>query len=805
MPDDAPKTLGPYQLLEEIGRGGMGVVYKAFHPQLKRTVALKVLIAGEDASEEALTRFHREAEAVGKLGHHPNIVPVYDIGQVTREHDVGAQHAAPLHYFAMHFVEGKSLDRMIEDGEIAPKRAAVITKKLAEALAHAHENGILHRDVKPSNVIIAELEGESGRGGDGGNMSPPPPLPPSPPRAGLVTLEPMLTDFGLAKDIQSESKMTRSGVTLGTPNYMPPEQAEGRLSDIDERSDVYALGATFYEMLTTRPPFEGASVAEVIQRVFFHEPVPPRRLNRLVKKDMETICLKCLEKEPARRYAGARELAEDLELHLRGDPILARPASAWDRISRKARRNKAAAAILAVLAVTLLAGGWLGIQALTATERAKGEAAEESRRAEKMEARAETAEALLEKRQKVSAVLQSADRELGEVLRAMKQVYHGFPAPEDLKASRDRHWAKVEAFGRTVPADTASQATWLAAKGWLAFFAGEPKTAFDLFKASREADGDVVYGGFFESVLWLTIYFRNRRWPTVHYAEFRPHFGPMPPETEEMREALRKCEKALVHVQDRDVWGESAAEEFRAVLSGLRALRKRDLETADRALSRALAIPEMRWMADEILLMRVKIRFIRGDLEGGIADGRRLLERLPEITPTHFNLGVLHFMRALEENGKGNDPRPLFKEAIEACTRAIEREGRTPILPPRITRGIIHASWGLYVDQLGGDPRPFYEKALADYEVPPGTPLQNLNPANNRGNVLVNLAGYLEEIGADPSEAFERAIEEYTAALRRSPRDPEVLWGRAVAHHHLGRAVGYHGGDPSVMYRSAKK
>ena len=145
----SPRTLGPYQVIEEIGRGGMGVVYKAFHPQLKRTVALKVLIAGEDASEEAIARFHREAEAVAKLGHHPNIVPVHDIGK-----------EGNLHYFAMHFVDGKPLDRMIDDGEIAPKQAAVIALKVAQALAHAHAYGILHRDVKPANILLAVPEGE---------------------------------------------------------------------------------------------------------------------------------------------------------------------------------------------------------------------------------------------------------------------------------------------------------------------------------------------------------------------------------------------------------------------------------------------------------------------------------------------------------------------------------------------------------------------------------------------------------------------------------------------------------------------
>ncbi|MHC5082273.1 MAG: serine/threonine-protein kinase, partial [Planctomycetota bacterium] len=193
------KRIGPYEILGEIGRGGMGIVYKAFHPALKRTVALKVLIAGEDASEEAIRRFHREAEAVAKLGHHPNIVPVHDIGVVGK-----------IHYFAMHYVEGKPLDRMIDDGEITPKMAASMAKRVASGLAHAHSHGVLHRDIKPANILVTK---------DG---------------------EPQITDFGLAKDVDSKSKLTHSGATLGTPHYMPPEQADGRLRDIDARSDVYS-------------------------------------------------------------------------------------------------------------------------------------------------------------------------------------------------------------------------------------------------------------------------------------------------------------------------------------------------------------------------------------------------------------------------------------------------------------------------------------------------------------------------------------------------------------------------------------
>ncbi|MHC5037800.1 MAG: protein kinase domain-containing protein [Planctomycetota bacterium] len=349
------EILGPYRILEEIGRGGMGVVYKAYYPQLKRNVALKVLIAGEDASEDAIARFHREAEAVAKLGHHPNIVPVYDIGT-----------EGNLHYFAMHFVEGKGLDALIDEGEITPVQAATIAKKLAEALHHAHQHGVLHRDVKPSNVLMAfpRLAGESpdepkdeipnlngkekggtpGVGGwdlDVGGSA----------REGG---EPMLTDFGLAKDVESDSKMTRTGMTLGTPQYMPPEQADGRLKEVDARSDVYSLGATLYEMLTSTPPFTGTGVVNILCDILLNEPVPPRRRNPDVDRDLEVICLKCMEKKPADRYPTAKALADDLGRTLNRESILARPPSPLQRLKRWSQRQRTA--LLAASSTLLLAG-----------------------------------------------------------------------------------------------------------------------------------------------------------------------------------------------------------------------------------------------------------------------------------------------------------------------------------------------------------------------------------------------------------------------------------------------------------------
>lgn len=288
LKDDLGATLsrqfGPYEILGEISRGSFGVVYRARQQGLDRIVALKVLLAGVHASGEAVERFKREAKAVARLKH-PNIVPVYDIGT----HD-------GHHYFAMEFVEGDSLANLIAVRFTSISDSLAIAESLADALETAHHASIIHRDIKPSNILI-DKKGK-----------------------------PHITDFGLAKQVDLDTKYTLSGTTLGTPAYMPPEQARGEIDRIDARSDVYAIGAVLYEMLTGRTPFAGRSVLEVVVAVI-NEPVrPPRQLNPKIHRDVQTIVMKCLEKDPRLRYDSAAELRDDLRRFRSGETIRARPA-----------------------------------------------------------------------------------------------------------------------------------------------------------------------------------------------------------------------------------------------------------------------------------------------------------------------------------------------------------------------------------------------------------------------------------------------------------------------------------------------
>jgi WD40 repeat protein/serine/threonine protein kinase len=439
-----PARLADYEILGELGRGGTSVVYRARQVRLNRLVALKMLLTGEHAGADELARFRGEARALARL-QHPNIVQIHDVG----EHD-----GRP--YFALELVDGGSLKDHLDGTPLPPRQAAELVQTLARAIHAAHQCGIVHRDLKPGNVLLQRgltqrrKDAKKDEGGEDERDSP----TSSSSLGALASLRealPKITDFGLAKRLDESGSGTQSGAFLGTPSYTPPEQAEGQASRIGPASDVYGLGAILYELLTGRPPFRAETTLETLRQVTTVEPASPRSLAPRLPRDLETICLTCLEKEPGRRYASALALAEDLRRFLAGEPTHARPASALRRAAHWLRRHPAAASALAaglLLALTITLGAvWHSAQlgaALEGEQRERLAAQWNEGRARQSEARA-------------GQTAYASDVRLANQLLRTGDIYHladlldrHLPA-EGADDRREFAWYYARQFGRPSP------------------------------------------------------------------------------------------------------------------------------------------------------------------------------------------------------------------------------------------------------------------------------------------------------------------------------------------------------------------
>jgi WD40 repeat protein/serine/threonine protein kinase len=395
-----------YEVLGELGRGGMGVVYKARQVGLGRVVALKMILAGTHAGASDLARFKTEGEAIARL-RHPNIVQVYEVG----EHE-------GLPFFSLEFCDGGSLDKKLAGNPLPPEQAARLVETLARAMQAAHDADVIHRDLKPANVLLQggphppAPSPTEGTGGAGSALTPPRP-PWERGLGGEGCFTPKITDFGLAKKLD-EAGQTHSGDVLGTPSYMAPEQAAGRSKEIGPLTDVYALGAILYECLTGRPPFKAATLVDTLLQVMREEPVPPRQLNARVPLDLETVCLKCLHKEPLKRYASAGKLADDLTRWQRGEPVLARPVGMIERAVKWARRRPAVAGLLAAIVV-------LTSLALGVTTALYRDAAAEAERAQKAELVAEEERDNAQEQTRIARKAEKTAREQERIARVENQ------------------------------------------------------------------------------------------------------------------------------------------------------------------------------------------------------------------------------------------------------------------------------------------------------------------------------------------------------------------------------------------------
>jgi WD40 repeat protein/tRNA A-37 threonylcarbamoyl transferase component Bud32 len=359
-----------YEILGELGRGGMGVVYKARQPKLNRMVAVKVILAGSHAGPQDLARFRTEAEAAARL-QHPNVVQIFEVG----EHE-GRDGTGPVPFMVMEYVGGGTLAQRLGGRPLSPAHAARLVQTLAVAVHAAHRQGIIHRDLKPANVLLSS----------------------SSIRSPATELIPKIADFGLAKQLGREGP-TQTDAIMGTPSYMAPEQSSGRSGDIAPAVDTYALGAILYELLTGRPPFRGETKMDTLMQVRTLDPVPPTRLQPGLPRDLETICLQCLRKEPHRRYATAQALVEDLQRFLEGRPIHARPPGAVERVGRWANRHPTAAALLLVVALVVVVGFPTVTVLWLAAREARAVAQEEAARAKLARDEANMYRSLAERRE----------------------------------------------------------------------------------------------------------------------------------------------------------------------------------------------------------------------------------------------------------------------------------------------------------------------------------------------------------------------------------------------------------------------
>ncbi|MCU0723855.1 MAG: protein kinase, partial [Planctomycetes bacterium] len=618
----------------------------------------------------------------------------------------------------------------------------------------------------------------------------------------------MLTDFGLAKDLASDARVTRSGTALGTPCYMPPEQAEGRVRDVDERSDVWSAGATLYELLAAQPPFEGESAGAVVRKVLTEDPVPPSRWNRLVPRDLETVCLKCLEKDPSRRYPSAAALAEDLGRFLEGEPILARPVSAPERLWRKAARHKALAAALAALAVALVGGGaaaaslsgaWRGERAAKSKAEEDRVAAEEAHRSAVEDAR--TAERTLGKSLRAGRVMRTAFAKLGRVQDELKRAsFRDRGRVGERAAILERHRGEVEGFLRAVPPDSASQAAALAVEGWLRLLAGREEEGFAAFREARARDPEVVWGYLLEAMAWLAVYLDAHRVPFVEMHGEGLRLVDPPTDRALLEKARAEFDRLVQAALRSCRFDREEAESQAEVLRGFARLRGDDWKEAEAALDRALALGDLAWIEEEAIWARAVVRMRAGKFGEGAADVRTILDRGMENGDLLLMLSTLLRAQGIRAHLEGGDPSAFFREAVRSCDRAAALSPSSSF--PRTRRAQTRAQWGELLEARGADPSALYEEAEAELRQVLGDFPGDPDLPGVLGQILALRAGRLQERGQDGRAAWAEAVR-FLEIASGALLGEDHLYNLACALSNLGEARASAGEDPSGEYRRA--
>ncbi len=751
--DPATPAFGRYRILRELGRGGMGAVFLAHDPQLGREVALKLLLAGGDAGEEEVRRFHREAQAAARLSHR-NVISTYDVGV-----------AGGKHYFTMEAVRGGSVAALRKTRRrLPPHEAARLVREAAEGVAFAHAAGIVHRDLKPENLLLDE--------------------------AGVVKV----SDFGLARILtDSEAqRLTRTGVIMGTPAYMSPEQAEGA-SAVDARSDVYSLGSILYDLVTGELPYAGGTPTEIVFRKISRDPVPPRRLVPQIPPDLETIIEKSMEREPERRYPSAREMADDLGRYLDGEPIAARPISVLGRWRRRVWKHRgwwAAAMGLAALAAGSAGTAWMlwsrQEEVLHAKEHAEAGAAE--------------MRLAMEKAQSVSRVLARWAR-VASAVRRLERVSGRAARPGGDSAAAAEDWAEVERFLADTPADSASQATARAFVGWAAVLAGRRDEARRRFQEAVEADPDVPYGRLMDAMWCFSAYLDEQQLPVTNTSAAGILFGPRPPETASMTATRERMEALLAEAARAKVWGKEGAGEFAVAQAAIRAMQDGEYERAEAEFTRALESPDLRALTTPLQLGRACVRYLRMRF----AEARADVEDLREAAPDHIaRLGVsslVKWAQAQAGSQQGEDPRPLLEDARRDLDEILRQDPNA--FWASANRGLLWTRLGEAAASRGQDPAAAYDAAQADFERSmrgrPGVAWNHLN----RGGVHARRAEREIARGGDPGPHLERALADFGEALRLDSTLAAAPMNRALVYLRQAEAEAARGEDPTAALQQA--
>ncbi|GEM_PF-987905 len=823
LPPGAPRRLGPYVLISELGRGGMGAVYLAEEQALARRVALKVMLPRFAEDPVAVERFYREARACAGLNH-PHVVSVLGFGE-----------DAATHYYAMEYVEGRSAAELLREGPVSQERAARLVLQAAQGLGHAHQHGVVHRDVKPQNLMVTSRKAE---GGD------------AHPKADEDVVK--VADFGLAR-VAGALTLTQTGVGMGTPLYMAPEQFAGA-RDVGPPADVYSLGVTLYEMLTGRPPFWGEDAYAIQKRVEREDPVPPRRLVQTVDRDLEAITLACLEKDPTRRYADAGVLALDLDRWVRGEPVHARRVSWPGRLWRKAvRHRRVVAPVAASAAVVLGMLAWTGARAwrtasevrdelrAAATLEANGEQTDDASRrealwkdaqgrlqwvtgrdpgnldAQRAAARLKSRLAELRSQQDLAGQIAALDKagRVDDVMVRFADLAEGVLWPMEAefyddtikdvgvkRAKNAERWKQVERFMKETPDDAPSQATMWACAGWARRLAGYEAEGLEWMRRADDLDAEVPYGALLRALVYFSKYVDRQPLPSITLGVSEGvDFGPAARETEEMAGWRVEMERALVEAEGRLVWGKQEVRNYRAALESMRAMQGGRYGETIEALTRTIGRRELAAIRFGMLLARGKARYLTKAFEEALGDLEEAKRTRGGQAELWIDIGLVRHARADVSALGGADPRDGLRAAIadfgEAWTRSPEEAG------VYLNRGVAFSSLGDAERARGLDPLGSYEKAIADYGEAVRRSPEEAMPYSNRGTAFARLGEAEGARGLDPRGSCRKAIGDFGEALKRDPEYTDAYGNRGTAFTALGEAEGARGVDPRGSYEKA--